>query len=319
MKRDIITILISVLFLGACSKSNQDITPVKGNFTYGSFTDERDNNTYKTIKVGNQEWMIENLKYRMKFGSLDGCLSYGEADFDTTKVVINKADFKKQVLKIYPGVLSFTNAFFWVWNTIDGQFINSRGGYYKQSWSKFRTEMIAPYYGTEIYAPFIKDLDIIAANLYEVELIPALKQMVNADYVKKYGYLYKFSALSHISPEGWRVPSDDDFKTLEKGLGLNGAKIDVLEDWRDMKSVFIDNIYEYNNYGGTKIFGINNQRADFRNLNFKGYYWTTTEVETGSDYNLGIIRAFQLSRNSIYRGTNTLVKVANSVICVRDL
>ena len=34
------------------------ITPI-----YGTFTDSRDNNVYKTIIIGNQVWMAENLKY----------------------------------------------------------------------------------------------------------------------------------------------------------------------------------------------------------------------------------------------------------------
>ena len=32
-------------------------------YTYGSFIDERDDNEYKTIIIGNQKWMAENLRY----------------------------------------------------------------------------------------------------------------------------------------------------------------------------------------------------------------------------------------------------------------
>ena len=54
----------------------------------------------------------------------------------------------------------------------------------------------------------------------------------NADI---YGYLYNWYAAvdkRNIAPEGWRVPTDDDWKALEMALGISRSDADTEDDWR---------------------------------------------------------------------------------------
>lgn len=50
-----------------CTKDDDEPVIIDG--TYGAFTDTRDNKTYKTIKIGEQEWMAENLSFQTTSGS----------------------------------------------------------------------------------------------------------------------------------------------------------------------------------------------------------------------------------------------------------
>jgi uncharacterized protein (TIGR02145 family) len=60
-------VLVALLLLfGNCTK---DEDPTSPSINYTTFTDSRDGKTYKTIKIGNQEWMAENLSYKTTSGS----------------------------------------------------------------------------------------------------------------------------------------------------------------------------------------------------------------------------------------------------------
>jgi uncharacterized protein (TIGR02145 family) len=65
----------------ACNDKNDE--PKKDNSSTNTFTDPRDNQTYKIVKIGNQTWMAENLNYASAgalcySNSSDSCAKYGK-------------------------------------------------------------------------------------------------------------------------------------------------------------------------------------------------------------------------------------------------
>lgn len=53
----------------------------------------------------------------------------------------------------------------------------------------------------------------------------------NVEIFNTYGYLYTYSAAETACPEGWRLPTDEDWQALEQTMGMSVAESQDL-DWR---------------------------------------------------------------------------------------
>lgn len=144
----IITALLFV-FSSGCKKDEDETRVIHET---GTVTDI-DGNIYKTVKIGNQWWMAENLKVKRYR--------------DSTLVRLIEVDSV------------------WSGDTIGG------------------------------YCPFGNDT---SGNINH----------------QVYGYLYNWYALNNssgIAPAGWHVPTDEEWKALERELGMNASEADN-SGWR---------------------------------------------------------------------------------------
>ena len=106
----------------------------------------------------------------------------------------------------------------------------------------------------------------------------------------KYGKLYNWFAVNDprgLAPEGWHIPSDEEFTCLSDFLKTTiGKKLKSTEGWKE-------NGNGNNKSGFTGLpGGIRGNYGIFNALGGNGYWWTTTKL--GDDHawsrNLGFLR-----------------------------
>lgn len=145
---------------------------------------------------------------------------------------------------------------------------------------------------------------------------------LEADY-DKHGNLYTWEEANTLCPDGWRLPTDEDWKNLERALGMSQADANQ-KGWRG--NYFLTLLTQ-----GEDGLGFNMQLSGgawktkegwkylyLWEVGEFGYFWTATE---NTDSLLGVqtvwYRKIFGNNESIYRGTQTL-DILMRVRCCRD-
>ncbi len=108
-----------------------------------------------------------------------------------------------------------------------------------------------------------------------------------------YGRLYTWDAAQNACPDGWRLPSDDDWKILEMELGMSQAVAD--EDlWRGTQGDKMKSTSGWNGNGnGTNSSGFTGLPGGFYGTSYtnkgeNGNWWTSTEVSSSTAWQRGL-------------------------------
>ena len=92
-------------------------------------------------------------------------------------------------------------------------------------------------------------------------------EAANGHYSETYGLLYTYDAALAAIPEGWRLPSDADWKNLEKALGMTAEEVERQDVWRGERQAVLlkegeEGIGFDVRYGGARGL-VNSQRDNY--------------------------------------------------------
>ncbi len=333
MKRFFIlgVILAVCAFNNACS---DDDTPgaIIPEVATSTFTDS-DGQEYQCITIGNLTWMAENLKRRLDAGSFEGCLTWEE---EIGRVSIPGSLDEHLELVKQPFIDSVRYA-------LDNGIITNEGyegnPIFAQPVNAIRTSINNFEKGR---IPTIEEILNSAINFTEAynqllsicaNLSPLVEPLVaestfeeaessNGNYVEKYGYLYTYIAAEQAIPEGWRLPTDEDWKSLETALGMLPEDLDILDEWRGNGQ---GDVLKEGGCGFDVLFGGSRMYGNFAGVGKSPYvdkgsyecFWTSTPYMQNDSTELAITRGFSVFSNGILRGTSDKT-AAYHVRCVKD-
>jgi uncharacterized protein (TIGR02145 family) len=110
----------------------------------------------------------------------------------------------------------------------------------------------------------------------------------NDYYCQKYGRLYPWEVAQKVCPEGWHLPSKEDFEQLSANMGnffTPGTRIRSTTEWPDIDGT--------DNFGfGALPAGYRDDSFKFHNLGETAHFWTSSENDNGQGICLSLTDHF---------------------------
>ena len=126
-----------------------------------------------------------------------------------------------------------------------------------------------------------------------------------------FGNLYTYEQALENAPEGWRLPTDEEWMELERMLGMSKSE-SIKENWRKgagdaiMKSFEDGHGMNLRCGGSIQKWGYGNNLREYHIRDY-GYYWTSTSDERWADKAI-YYRKIVSTQNKIFRNSSTLEK-----------
>jgi uncharacterized protein (TIGR02145 family) len=151
---------------------------------------------------------------------------------------------------------------------------------------------------------------------------------ISSDYAHYYGKSYDWEAAMNgskvegaqgICASDWHIPTDGDWKTLEKYLGMNQSQRNTQWTWRGSNQGYHLKKKGYSGFyanmpGRTENLTTPNHHYTLRGK--ESYFWTSSRNKDTPS--LVIFRSLKDSSDRIYRGVNDMNIYGLSVRCIKD-
>ena len=129
---------------------------------------------------------------------------------------------------------------------------------------------------------------------------------------ERYGRLYPWESAQSACPDGWHLPSPEEFSTLidlAGGKAVAGARLKAVDGWED-------GAISSDDYGFTALpAGRRGYYQDFTDKTLGAYFWSNSRVQNSTAaYNMDL----RFDTDSAMVRDNPDAHDGNSVRCVRD-
>jgi uncharacterized protein (TIGR02145 family) len=142
----------------------------------------------------------------------------------------------------------------------------------------------------------------------------------SARNLQRYGRLYTLAGAKAACPDGWRLPSDEDWQRLETALGMSAGDA-ATDGWRgniasSMLSVYDDHS-DLNLLLGGYFFLHVGYFGSWRYMGTYGYYWTSTP-DSSKEGEYYYVRKLSYAHSEVCRMSMEPTSYKLSVRYVRD-